>query len=368
MATQAQRQVAGALHDSTFVSFDDVSSSTVSFDLPLWQNILQRLAQADLLSPRSFFRIVARPGRWRASRRTQCPPTMTNVIKNSPTSVSPNSAMTTAARRGWIEPLDHGISRLLGGEKHRTTPMPKMCESDHHRNSVRGCCGCRFEISANCLSLFFGEILGQLDLDFGKQIARRLIGRSHAVSFDPQPLAARRIRRHLQRDRAVRRRHIDGRPLNRLGQRHRHAHIEPIAGPAKMRMRAHANRQQDIARRPVARAGLALSAKANFLAVIDAGRDLTLIVSRLPSCRCTVSAASPPNTADANGIVSSCLRSLPRSRRPLRTPRSTASAVELLEQIGETAAALSAPAPPPPNMSFKSLTSNGYVCGPLLVV
>lgn len=40
------------------------------------------------------------PGRCRAIRRTQCPPTIINTMENSPISVSAKSAITTAARRG----------------------------------------------------------------------------------------------------------------------------------------------------------------------------------------------------------------------------------------------------------------------------
>ena len=111
-------------------------------------------------------------------------------------------------------------------------------------------------------------------MNFGKQVARRLIGRPHAVALDPQPLAAGRVRRHGERDRALRRRHVDLRAQRRLGQRDRHAHVEPIARAAKVRMRADVNREQDVAGRRVARSRLALAAKANLLAVVDAGRNL----------------------------------------------------------------------------------------------
>ena len=163
------------------------------------------------------------------------------------------------------------------------------------------------------LALLVGEILRQHDLDFGKQVACRLIGWMYAVPFDPQPFATGCIGRHFQRDRALRRWHIDGRALDGFGQRHWHAHIEPIAAAAKIRMRTHANREQDIAWGRIARPRLTLSAEPNFFAVVDADGNFYADRFELAVWRCTVRAASPPRTAVANGIVSSCRRSFPRA-------------------------------------------------------
>ena len=151
-----------------------------------------------------------------------------------------------------IEPLQHRLDGLLRRRASRPEPKP---DADRRLPSQLRPRMLRMAVRdvGQLLPLFVRQILRQVR--FGSRQTGRPAAdsRPHAVAFDPQPLAARCVRRHRQRDRAVRRRHVDLRALRRLGQRHRHAHFEPIAGAAKMRMRADVNREQDIAGRRIAR-------------------------------------------------------------------------------------------------------------------
>ena len=105
------------------------------------------------------------------------------------------------------------------------------------------------------LPFFFGKAIGKCDLNLGEQIACRSIGRPDAVAFDAEPRAAGRIRRYRERDRPLRRGHIDFAAERGFGKRDGHANIEPIAGAAKKRMRTDMDREQDVAGRGVARSG-----------------------------------------------------------------------------------------------------------------
>ena len=93
------------------------------------------------------------------------------------------------------------------------------------------------------------------------------------MSLDAQLLAAGSARRDAQRNRPLRRGHVDLGPQRRLAQRDRHAHVQVVAVRGELGVRRDVDRQQDVAGR-ARRRRLALAAQADLLAVVDAGRNL----------------------------------------------------------------------------------------------
>ena len=95
-----------------------------------------------------------------------------------------------------------------------------------------------------------------------------------AAPADAEQLAVLGARGHLQRDGAVRRRHLDRRAERRVGERHRHRH-EQVVAPALVGVRRLDVRDDvQVARGRAAVAGLALPLEPDARAVLDAGRDL----------------------------------------------------------------------------------------------
>ena len=114
------------------------------------------------------------------------------------------------------------------------------------------------------------ELLGQNDLDFGQEIAGRSVLRHDAVPFHAKFRAAGSSRRDAQRNGLLRRRHIDLGAGHRLAQRDGDAHVQMVSAAVEVRVRLHADCQQDVAGRATARGGLAMAADADLLAVLDA--------------------------------------------------------------------------------------------------
>ena len=116
------------------------------------------------------------------------------------------------------------------------------------------------------MSFFFiAQIVGQDDLNFGEEVARRSVLGPDAVAFDAETRAAGGARRDGQADGSLRRGDVDFGAERRFGERDGDANFEPVADAAKVRMRADVDRDEDVAGGRAVFTGLALAAEANFL-------------------------------------------------------------------------------------------------------
>ena len=113
-------------------------------------------------------------------------------------------------------------------------------------------------------------------MNFGEEVARRPIFGLDAATLDAKLGAAGSGGRNGERDRSLRRWHVDLRSRRGLGEGDRDAHVEPGARATEERMGAGANGDENVAGGRAFFAGLALAAEADFFAVIDAGRDFEL--------------------------------------------------------------------------------------------
>src|SRR5581483_8796130 len=130
------------------------------------------------------------------------------------------------------------------------------------------------------LALLLVDALRHLDADAGQDVA--LAGAAQArraAALDPQELAVLGAGGDLQRDVALRRRHLDLAAERGGRERDRHLDDEVVAA-ALVRVRLRDARDDDeVAVRAAVRAGLALPLEPDLRAVLDAGLDLHGVVA-----------------------------------------------------------------------------------------
>ena len=130
---------------------------------------------------------------------------------------------------------------------------------------------------------------------------------------------------------------------------------------AKIRVRRHANGDEDIAGRAAPRAGFAVAANADLLPVLDAGGNLHGQGFRFSLRALDGIWTSPPETAVVKGISSSCTRSAPARAGGGRFSRFAGGAAELAEDVAQPARR-SCPKRSPRNW-LKSMSSGAEAAG-----
>ncbi len=133
------------------------------------------------------------------------------------------------------------------------------------------------------LALLLAQRPRQLHVDDGVEVAA-LVGLAddrHAVSLQPEHLAALRRLRNLQADRAGDRRHV--RLAAEDGGRHRHAdaRAQIVAVALEHRMRPQPHAKIEIAGGAAARTAFTFARRADARPVLDAGRNADVDAARV---------------------------------------------------------------------------------------
>src|SRR5256886_8360192 len=131
------------------------------------------------------------------------------------------------------------------------------------------------------LALALFQLLRHLDLDAREQVAAAgALQLRRALALHAQQRPVLRAGLDLHRDRAVRGRHLDGRPERGLRERDRDLDDQVVAAALVQLRRLDARDDEEVARFAAREAGFALALQADAGAVLDAGRDLDRVALR----------------------------------------------------------------------------------------